>query len=188
MTNVLLNLEWRETSPVQNRQSKVQTGISKFMQNFPPPSQQARSAILRQSRTFYAFFTPLFASLTIAFLAWHWHQPQPSALGFPYFWSIPILLIVSALGNGISFYFQDRYVRVLLQRPEIAAKFRLISFTLRFYLYSLITGIVLSALSIVPLIVLLFFHWIYPVSAWLMPYQLLIGVLIGWQIKLGLES
>jgi hypothetical protein len=151
-------------------------------------AQQARNAILNEFRTFYVFFTVLFASLTIAFLAWHWNQPKPYALGFPYIWSVPILLFASALVNGISFYFQHRYVRVLLQRPQIAAEFRLIPFTLRFYLYNLVTAIVLSALSIVPLIVLFFFHWIYPVSAWLLPYHLLIGTLVGWQIKLGLQS
>ncbi|MBF2027397.1 MAG: hypothetical protein IGS48_11595 [Oscillatoriales cyanobacterium C42_A2020_001] len=62
----------------------------------------------------------LFVGITLVFVAWHWNQPKTYANGVFYAQSVPILLLVSLTVNGISFYFQQRYVRSLLKRPHIA--------------------------------------------------------------------
>lgn len=131
----------------------------------------------------YLLLTLLFVSLTIGLVAWHWHQPKSYASGVSYRQSVPVLLIASLLVNGISFYFQNRYVHELLHRPTIATEFRTPVFALRFYLYNLATAIGLSVVGFIPLLALFFFYWVYPVVSWLVPYHLLIGLLIGRDIS-----
>lgn len=149
------------------------------MQPLTSPSSQTHIGILRRFRTLYAFFTALFTTLAIGIVAWHWYQPKSHALGFPYKWSVPILLIASLLLNGISFYFQDRYLSKLLQRPQIATEFKVFRFAIRFYLYNFATAVVLSFVFALPLLFLFFFYWIYPIVFWLIPYQSITGILLG---------
>lgn len=128
------------------------------MQSLPPPSLQTRLTILHRLRIFYGILTVVFAGLSISLIALNWQQPKNYGLGFPHYWSMPILLIASVLINGISFYFQNRYIYRLLQRPHIATNFRIIVFALRFYLYNLATAIALSILGFFPLLYLFFFY------------------------------
>lgn len=153
----------------------------------PPPSLPTRSLLLRL-RNFYIVQAVLLTSLTIALVAWHWQQPKPYALGFSYQKSVPILLIAGVLINSISFYFQNRYIRTQLQQRQTSREFRVMPFALRFYAYNLAAAVGLSLIAIFPLIALLFFYWIYPIVFWLVPYHLLIGILLGQEIKRGLPS
>jgi hypothetical protein len=157
------------------------------MQNAASPSSQSHSAILRRFRTRYALWTTLLAGLTIGALAWLWNRPD-YAEGFTYIQSVPILLVAALLVNGISFYFQDRFVRTLLQRPQIGRAFRVPPFVLRFYVYNLITALVLCVVFYFPLLYLLFFHWIYPILLWLTPYHLLTGILLGRDLQRSLQA
>lgn len=156
------------------------------MQSLTHPSSH-HVGILKRFRTLYAFFTALFTTLTIGLVAWHWYQPKSYANGFPYKWSVPILLVASLLLNGISFYFQNRYLSKLLQRPQIAIEFKVFRFALRFYLYSFATAVVLSFVFALPLLFLFFFYWVYPIVFWLIPYQAITGILLGWSIKRRLQ-
>jgi len=158
------------------------------MQSLPSPSAPSRIAMLRRFRTLYIVLTVIFAGITIGIIAWHWNQSKPYALGFPYHWSVPILLIASFLVNGIAFFFQDRYTRKLLQRPNIAHQFRVFPFALRFYLYSFATAAVLSITCFFPLLALFFFYWTYPIALWLIPYQAIVGATLGWDILRQLRS
>lgn len=151
-------------------------------------SSAQRSAILTRVQTLHVLLTLLFASLTIGCVAWHWHQPKSYALGIAYSQSVPVLLVASLLVNSISYYFQQRYVRNLLGRSSIVSEFRIVPFALRFYFYNLATAIGLSVLGFMPLFLLLFFYWIYPIALWLVPYHALIGMLLGWDIKRGLQQ
>jgi|GEM_PF-2725726 len=153
------------------------------MQNIPVLPLPTRRAILKRFLIFYTFLALFFITLTIMILAWKWNQPTKYYLGFSYTQSVPILLIASLFANGISFYFQNLYLSALLQQPNIIAQFRLIPFSLRFYLYNFFTSIVLSLIFFFPLLNLLFFFWIYPIISWLLPYQILMGLILGREIK-----
>ncbi len=143
--------------------------------------------ITQQLRRLYLTLVLFFGSLTLILVAWHWQQPKTYALGFSYQQSFPILLIASFLINSISYYYQDRYVRRLLQRENIRQDFNLITFTLRFYLYNLGIAIILSLIFFLPLFYMLFFYWIYPMVCWFIPYHLIMGVLLGGKIQQSLR-
>jgi len=150
---------------------------------------RVRHAILQQFRRSYLLWNGLLSGLAIAILVWYWQQPTGDRLGFvAYTQSIPILLIASLLIHGISFYFQDRYTRNQLRRPNIAMEFRVLLYTIRFYLYNLAIAVLLSVVGFYPLLALLFFFWIYPVLLWLIPYHLLSGAILGWEIKRRLHA
>ncbi|MEG3437979.1 hypothetical protein V0288_12695 [Pannus brasiliensis CCIBt3594] len=149
------------------------------MQDLPSISPRTRRAILDRFRISYLRLVLLFSAPIILAIAWHWHRPRYGNNGFPYTYSIPILIFASILINAISFYFQGNYLRSLLQRTDIASEFRVISFTFRFYFYNLAAAIGLSIASFYPLLITLFFFWIYPVIFWLVPYHLAIGFLLG---------
>lgn len=153
-----------------------------------PPSSIAQIAILNHFRRLYLKLTVLFSILTIGVVAWHWNQPRGYANGLSYTWSVPTLLCASVLLNGMSFYWQRQYVRSLLRRPDLASTFRVGSFALRFYIYNLVTAIALSILCFFPLLVLFFFYWIYPVVFWLIPYHLLMGLIIGRDLRQRLQA
>jgi hypothetical protein len=146
-------------------------------------SPRSRAAILNRFRNLYIQLTLLFSLPIVAAIAWHWHQPRSGNNGFPYTYSISILPLACLVINVISFYFQRAYLRSLLQRPSIIREFSIISFTFRFYLYNLAVAIALSLISFYPLLITLFFFWIYPISFWLIPYHLAIGFIIAREIR-----
>lgn len=153
------------------------------MPNVPPLSNQAQLAIWSQFKTGYGVLTVFCAGVAILAVAWHWSQPKSYALGVPFWQAVLILLVAALLVNGLSFYVQSRYVRGLLQRPQIAAEFSVLVFALRFYGYNLAIAILLSVLGFYPLLLLLFFFASYPIILWLLPYHLIIGLLLGWMIQ-----
>jgi hypothetical protein len=158
------------------------------MVRLSPLPQEIRIAILDRFRISYSLLTGLFALLSIGALAWQWNQPGDYYIGVPYTRSIPVLLIAAILVTSISFYFQNRYVHRLLQRSHIVTEFGTVNFALRFYLYNLVTAIVLSIVCFIPLLILLFFFWIYPVILWLIPYHLISGAILGWNIRQSLNQ
>jgi hypothetical protein len=139
--------------------------------------------VLQRFRQHYIAYTALFSGVIILALAWRWSQPTGDALGFSYSRSLPILLVASVVVNGISFFFQDRYVRGLLRRPEIAAQFSTVRYALRFYLYNLIVAVALCIVLYLPLLYLIFFYVSYPIALWLIPYHLITGFLLGREIE-----
>jgi hypothetical protein len=153
-----------------------------------PLSSQARLHLQQRFRKLYLGLTIGLAGVAIAAVAWHWNQPKSYALGFTYTQSVPILLVAAILVNGIAFYFQDRHVRSLLKRPNVAADLQTTRFALRYYLYHLATAVVLSVVGFFPLLVLLFFYWIYPIVFWLIPYQLIAGFILGRHLEKGVRS
>ncbi|GAB4462289.1 MAG: hypothetical protein OHK0037_12970 [Elainellaceae cyanobacterium] len=156
------------------------------MSSFPPPPSQTRLEILQRFRVSYLLWTLLFAALAIAAVAWRWSRGTDFANGVPFRQSLPILLAAAGLVNGISFYFQNRYVRHLLKQPEIAQTFQPARFALRFYAINLAVALALSILGFYPLLLLLFFYWLYPMMVWLIPYHLITGAILGREIRQGL--
>jgi hypothetical protein len=69
-----------------------------------------------------------------------------------------------------------------------ADHFRITGFAVRFYLYQFATAVVLAVIGFYPLLLLLFFHWIYPIISLFMPYQLITGVLLGREINRSLGN
>ena len=94
----------------------------------------ARLALLRRFQRFYLLLALLCSGLTIAAIAWQWQQPGADNNGLPYRLSVPLLGLASVLINALSFYFQNRYTRRLLQRPGLAGEFHRLRFGVRFYL------------------------------------------------------
>lgn len=158
------------------------------MQDLPSISPRIRRAILDRFRISYLWLVLLFSVPIILAIAWHWHQPRDGNNGFPYTYSIPLLIFAGILINAISFYWQWNYLRSLLQRPDITREFRVIPFTFRFYLYNLATAIGLSIAGFYPLLIILFFFWIYPIIFWIIPYHLAIGFLLGRGIQRKLNG
>ncbi|HEY9762781.1 MAG TPA: hypothetical protein V6D07_09655 [Trichocoleus sp.] len=153
------------------------------MQSSSPLSPQTRTGILKRFRTLYIFLAILFSGISSVVLAWYWNQPRNGNDGFSYTASLPILLVSSLLINSTSFYFQNRYLRRLLRRPQIAVEFSTVSFVLQFYLFNLMSAIALSLVGLAPLLYLLFLFWIYPIILWLIPYHLLMGLFISWELE-----
>lgn len=149
------------------------------MSSFSSLPSQNRLAILKRFRVAYLLWTLLFAALAIAAVAWHWSRGTDFASGAPFRQSVPLLLAAAGLVNGISFYFQNRYVRHLLKQPEIAQTFQPGRFALKFYAINLAVALALSILGFYPLLLLLFFYWLYPVVFWLIPYHLITGAILG---------
>jgi hypothetical protein len=148
-------------------------------------SPRTRLAILHRFRNLYVLLTVLFSIPMIGAIAFYWNQPRSGNNGFPYPYSLPILFLASLLINAISFYFQRRYLRSLLLR--LPREFRVITFTFRFYLYNLSVAIGLSILAFYPLLITLFFFWIYPIAFWFIPYHLAIGWIIGRDLQRNLS-
>ncbi|RMF70525.1 MAG: hypothetical protein D6742_00020 [Cyanobacteria bacterium J069] len=158
------------------------------MSNLSSSAFLSRLAILKRFRVSYWLWTLIFSGVAIAAVAWHWSLGTPYANGIPVRQSLPILLIASFLVNGISFYFQNRYVRHLLKQPNLAQTFQVGRFALRFYLINLAVAIALSVLGFYPLLLLLFFYWIYPAILWLIPYHLIMGAILGREIRQALKE
>lgn len=151
-------------------------------------SAQAQRDFLRRFASRYGLWNGLLAAIATAGVAWHWAQPRQYYSGVPYSASVPMLLVANLVVNGISFYFQRRYVRSLLQRVSRAAQFQIARFALRFYLYNLAVAVGLSVVCFLPLFLTFFFFWIYPIAVWLVPYHLISGVMLGREIKHGLQA
>lgn len=158
------------------------------MSSLSSPPSQSRLAILKRFRVSYLWWTLLFAALAIALVAWRWSRGTDFANGVPFRQSLPILLAAAGLVNGISFYFQNRYVHHLLKQPEIAQTFQPARFALRFYAINLAVALALSILGFYPLLLLLFFYWLYPIIFWLIPYHLITGAILGREIRQGLRE
>jgi hypothetical protein len=158
------------------------------MSSLSSPPSQSRLAILKRFRVSYLLWTLLFAALAIALVAWHWSRGTDFASGVPFRQSVPLLLAAAGLVNGISFYFQNRYVRHLLKQPKIAQTFQPGRFALRFYAINLAVALALSILGFYPLLMLLFFYWLYPVVFWLLPYHLITGAVLAQDIRRGLRD
>ena len=108
--------------------------------------------------------------------AWHWSRPGPHSLGVPFMQAAALLALAALLLNLPSFWLQRQGLRLRLRagRPLTAG-----SFALRFYLVNLGLAVALSALLWQPLLQLLFFHRLYPVVFWLLPWQAPLGWLLG---------
>jgi hypothetical protein len=158
------------------------------MSSLSSPPSQSRLAILKRFRASYLWWTLLFTVLAIALVAWRWSRGTDLANGVPFRQSVPILLAAAGLVNGISFYFQNRYVCHLLKQPEIAQTFQPGRFALRFYLMNLAIAGLLSVLGFYPLLLLLFFYWLYPIIFWLIPYHLITGAILAQEIRQGLRE
>lgn len=160
------------------------------MSSLSSPPSQSRLAVLKRCRVSSLLWTLLFAALAIAAVAWHWSRGTDFANGVPFRQSVPILLAAAGLVNGISFYFQNRYVRHLLKQPEIAQTFQPGRFALRFYAINLAVARHYQFLGLIlgfyPL--LLFFYWLYPIIFWLIPYHLITGAILAQDIRRGLRD
>ena len=108
--------------------------------------------------------------------AWHWSLTGPNSLGVPFMQATALLALAALLLHLPSFWLQrlDLRSRLRAGRPLAAG-----SFMLRFYLVNLGLALALSALLWQPLLQLLFFHRLYPVVFWLLPWQALLGWLLG---------
>jgi hypothetical protein len=153
-----------------------------------PLSSQARLELQQRFCQRYLVLTGVLTGLAIAGVAWHWNQPKSYGLGFSYAQSVPVLLVAAVLVNGIAFYFQYRYVHRLLRRAHPATDLQPARFALRYYFYHLATAVGLSVVGFFPLLALLFFYWIYPVVFWLIPYPLIAGFILGWDLEKEVRS
>jgi hypothetical protein len=86
------------------------------------------------------------------------------------------LAAAALLLNVPAFWLQRRDLRgqLLGGAPMVAWRF-----ALRFYLIQAGLAIVLSTLLWQPLLLLLFFFRLYPVVFWLLPWQALLGIVLG---------
>jgi hypothetical protein len=86
------------------------------------------------------------------------------------------LAAAALLLNVPAFWLQRRDLRaqLLSGAPMVAWRF-----ALRFYLIQAGLAIVLSTLLWQPLLLLLFFFRLYPVVFWLLPWQALLGIVLG---------
>lgn len=109
-------------------------------------------------------------------VSWHWSQPGPYTSGVPFIQAAGLLAMAALLLNVPSCWVQRRDLRaqLLSGRPFSTGRF-----ALRFYLINLGLALSLSALLWQPLLLLLFFYRHYPVVFWLLPYQALLGFLLG---------
>ncbi|MBC8163854.1 MAG: hypothetical protein H7Z42_21815 [Roseiflexaceae bacterium] len=153
------------------------------MQNTSSP--EARVALLRRFRQRYFVLAAVFATITALVTGWFMNRPTSISNGLSWSVSLPILLVAAVLINSLSFLLQDVYVRRLLRHPEGVAGLNVAIFTLRFYLSNLAVAVALGALLYVPLLFLFFFYAPYPIISWLVPYHLLMGVVLGADLKRG---
>jgi hypothetical protein len=109
-------------------------------------------------------------------VAWHWSQPGPYSLGVPFLQAAGVLTVAALLLNVPSFWLQRRDLRAQLLSGTPIGAWR---FARRFYLINLGLAIALSVLLWRPLLLLLFFFRLYPIAFWLLPYQALLGFMLG---------
>ena len=114
--------------------------------------------------------------ICLVVVAWHWSQPGEHSPGAPFLQAVGVLTVAALLLNLPSFWLQRRDLRVQLRSGKPLGVWR---FALRFYLINLGLAIALSALLWQPLLLLLFFFRLYPIAFWLLPYQALLGLLLG---------
>lgn len=143
-------------------------------------------AIVRQFRMRYWILAIFFTVLVSLLVAWIWSWPLPDSDGLAIRLTLPVLLFSGLLVNLISFFFQDRYVRRTLRASDVVARLASPSFTWRFYLISLLTGIVLGAVLYYPFLLLFFFYALYPIVAWLIPYQLIMAFMLRRDLRADL--
>ena len=159
--------------------------LSKFamVENLPPLTNSAQRAILRQFRLAYGVIVIFFAGVAIGAVAWHWSLPKAYATDFPFRRAALILLGAAVMVNGLSGFIQDRYLQRLLRQPDIASRFSVGKFTLRFYGYNLAVAVAFSILGFYPWMVTIFFFAHYPILFWLLPYHLPMGLILGQMVK-----
>jgi len=109
-------------------------------------------------------------------VAWHWSQPGQYSPGAPFMQAAGVLTVAALLLNLPSFWLQRRDLRAQLLSGARPGAWH---FARRFYLINLGLAITLSVLLWQPLLLLLFFYRLYPIVFWLLPYQALLGLMLG---------
>lgn len=140
----------------------------------PPPASVA-AVLAGFDRRYVLWGLPL-CLLCVAAVAWHWSRPGPGNDGLPFGQAAGVLLVAALLLNVPSFWLQRRDLRAQLlgggrPGPGLIA--------LRFYLINLGLALALSLLLWQPLLLLLFYFRLYPIVFWLLPYQAVLGIMLG---------
>jgi hypothetical protein len=133
------------------------------------------AAVAGFERRYLLWGLPLCLSCLLA-VAWHWSRPGPWNPGLPFNQAVGVLTVAALLLNIPAFLLQRRDLRAQLRTGRPIGAWR---FALRFYLISLGLAIALSVLLWQPLLLLLFFYRLYPIVFWLLPYQALLGFVLG---------
>lgn len=112
--------------------------------------------------------------------AWHWSRPGSYSLGAPFMQAAGLLAAAALLLHLPAFWLQRAWLRSWLHTGLQAGQTLTVgAIALRLYLINLGLAVVLSVLLWQPLLKLLFFHRLYPVAFWLLPWQVLLGWLLG---------